>query len=64
MNFKFEKVFYFRLLLSNRKNVIFFENFRIVDVQIENATTKITKRRFMINKKTCVILKFIVFDDE
>ena len=64
INFKFEEVFYLRLLLSNRKNVIFFENFRTVDVQIENATTKITKRRFMINKKTCVILKFIVFDDE
>ena len=64
INFKINKKFYFRMLLCNRKKIIFFENIRTVNVQIKNVEKKIIKSRFIINKKTCVILKLIDNDNE
>ena len=37
MKSKIEKMFYFRLLLINRKKCTFFNNLKIVFVQIENV---------------------------
>ena len=59
INFKINKIFYFRLLLCNRKKTIFFKNIRTINMQIKNATKKVKKSRLIINKKTYVFLSFI-----
>ena len=56
INFKVNEIFYFQLLFCNRKKIIFFENIRTMNMQIKNATKKIKKFRFIINKKIYVFL--------
>ena len=56
INFKADEIFYFRLLLCNRKKIIFFKNFCTVNMQIKNAMKKIKKSQFIINKKIYVTL--------
>ena len=64
MSLKADEIFYLRVLLCNRKRIIFFENIRIVNVQIEDAENEVMKFRLMINKKTCVTLKLTDNDNE
>ena len=52
------------MLLFNRKKVIFFNDIRIINMQIKNAIKEITKSRFIINKKIYVTLKLINNDNE
>ena len=56
INFKVNEIFYFQLLFCNRKKIIFFENIRTMNMKIKNATKKIKKFRFIINKKIYVFL--------
>ena len=62
MNFKFDDVFYLRLLLCNRKKVISFENLKTIDMQISKTSKNEIKSRLFSYKQICV--KFDLTDDD
>ena len=64
MNFKFDDVFYLRLLFCNRKKIIFFENLKTIDMQISKISKNEMKSRFFNYKQICVKLDLIDDDDE
>ena len=64
MNFKLNDVFYLRLLLVNRKKCTFFDDLKIVNVQIENAFVEKIVFQFLNYKQICVEFELIDDDDE
>ena len=50
MNFKSNDVFYFQLLLINKKKMQFFDNLKIVNAQIEKTFDKKIDFQFFIYK--------------
>ena len=64
MNFKLDDVFYLRLLLVNRKKCIFFDDIRIVDVQVEKTFDEKIASQLLNYKQICVEFELIDDDDE
>ena len=65
MNFKFDEIFYLRLLLNYVKKITSFENLKIVNIQIENVIDKIIERQILkIFKNVYVHFEFTNNDDE
>ena len=64
MNFKLNDVFYLRLLFVNRKKCIFFDDLKIVNVQIEKTFDEKIVFQFLNYKQICVEFELIDDDDE
>ena len=64
MNFKSNDVFYLRLLFVNRKKYIFFNDLKIVNVQIEKTFDEKIVFQFLNYKQICVEFELIDDDDE
>ena len=64
MSFKFDDVFYLRLLLVNKKRYISFDDIRIVNVQIEKTSDGKIASQLLSYKQICVELDLIDDDDE
>ena len=64
MNFKFDDVFYLRLLFVNRKKCIFFDDIKTVNVQIARASNEKIVFQLLSYKQICVELELIDDDDE
>ena len=62
---KIKKMFYFRLLFTNRKKCIFFNDLKIVFVQIENVELNIIQLQWMkFYKNVCAVFDLIDNDNE
>ena len=64
MNFKFDDVFYLRLLFVNKKKCIFFDDIKIVNVQIAKTFDEKIVFQFLNYKQICVEFELIDDDNE
>ena len=65
INFKFDEIFYLRLLLNHVKKIISFENLKIVNVQIENVVNEMIERQILkFFKNVCIQFEFTNNDDK
>ena len=64
ISLKIDEIFYFRLLLINRKDVTFFDDLRIVNVQMKSADVDVIESRVLNYQQTCVHFDLIHNDDE
>ena len=64
ISLKIDEIFYFRLLLINRKNVTFFDDLRTMNVQMKSVDVDVIESRVLNYQQTCVHLDLTHNDDE